>query len=78
MLFVPTLFQLFRGLTQLHFTHLSDVNPIRIRKDNDKRGRIMTTTQLTRYKITIERNGQKICLVWDEHMQEWAPYIPKH
>ena len=38
----------------------------------------MTTTELTKYEITIERNGQEVRLQWDEHMQEWAPCIPEH
>ena len=38
----------------------------------------MTTTELTRHEIKIDRNGQKIRLIWDEHMQAWAPCIPKH
>ena len=37
----------------------------------------MTTKELTKFEITIERDGKLIRLVWDEHMQVWAPCICK-
>ena len=38
----------------------------------------MTKIQFAEREITIEAQGQLIRLVWDEHMQEWVPRIPKH
>ena len=38
----------------------------------------MTTIELTKHEISIERNGQIIRLIWDNHMQEWVPCIPRN
>ena len=35
----------------------------------------MTIIKLTDREITIETKGRQVRLVWDEHMQEWAPCI---